>query len=187
VVRSAQNGEPVFGKNTKAMGGLKMAYDMYLKVEGVEGDSTDAKHGKWIEIVSYNHGISQAPGGSLSGQGALTGGKADHQDFSITKRLDSSSPTLALKCCMGEAIPEITFELCRATGEKTTFMKYVMRNVIVASVSPSGSADSEDPLPSEEVTFRYGEIAWSYTPTSPTGETGAAVEASWSTMEDKAM
>ena len=164
-----------------------MAYDMFLKIEGVDGDSSDSAHGKWIEVVSYSHGISQAPGGSLSGQGALTGGKADHQDFCITKRLDSASPTLALKVCSGEAIPEVTFELCRATGEKTTFMKYVFKNCIVALVAPSGAASGEDPLPSEEVTFRYGEINWAYTPTSATGKTGAAVEAKWSTMEDKAM
>lgn len=163
-----------------------MAYDMFLKVEGVDGDSTDAAHDKWIEVVSFSHGISQAPGGSLSGQGALTGGKADHSDFAITKRLDSSSPILALKCCMGEAIPEVTLEICRATGEKTTFMKYIFKPCIVASIAPHGSAASEDPLPMEEVTFRYGEIDWAYTPTTAAGETGAAIEAKWSTMEDVA-
>jgi len=163
-----------------------MAYAMYMKVEGVDGDSTDAKHQKWIEVESYSHAVSQAPGGSLSGQGGLTGGKADHADFSITKRLDSSSPILFLKCCSGEAIPEVTLEMCRATGEKTTFMKYVFKPCIVASVAPAGSASAGDPLPMENVTFRYGEIDLSYTPTTPKGETGAAVEAKWSTMEDTA-
>jgi len=164
-----------------------MAYAMYLKAEGIDGDSTDALHDKWIEIVSYSHAISQAPGGSLSGQGSLAGGKADHADFCLTKRLDSASPTLALKCCNGEAIPEVTFELCRATGEKVTFMKYVLKKVIVASVSPSGSGASQDPLPSEDVTLRYGEIYWSYVQTNADGSTGAAVEAAWSTETDGAL
>lgn len=161
-----------------------MAYAMYMKVEGVDGDSTDAAHQKWIEVESYAHAVSQAPGGSLSGQGALTGGKADHQDFSITKRLDSASPILFLKCCSGEAIPEVTLEICRATGAKTTFMKYVFKPCIVASICPSGSGKGEDPLPMEQVSFRYGEIDLSYTPTTAKGETGAAVESKWSTMED---
>ncbi len=43
-----------------------MAYAMYMKVEGVDGDSTDAAHDKWIEVVSYSHGLSQAFYGSGS-------------------------------------------------------------------------------------------------------------------------
>lgn len=164
-----------------------MAYDMFLKVEGVKGDSTDAAHKDWIEVLSYNHMISQAPGGSLSAQGALTGGRSDHRDFSITKRLDAASPILALKLCQGAPIPKVTFELCRATGEKTTFMKYTMKDCIIASIAPGGSGSSEDPLPMEEVTFRYSEIKWSYTPTTTAGKTGAAVEAAWSTTADKAL
>ncbi len=163
-----------------------MAYDMFLKIEGIEADSTDAAHPKWIEVLSYAHGVSQAPGGTLSAEGALTGGRADHQDFSIVKRLDSASPMLFLKCCTGEHIPRVELELCRATGEKTLFMKYVFDKCIIASVTPSGSGETEDPLPMEEVTFRYSAIHLSYTVTTG-GEAGAAFEAAWSTEQNQPM
>jgi type VI secretion system secreted protein Hcp len=164
-----------------------MTYDMFLKLEGIDGDSTDAKHQKWIEVLSYSHGVSQAPGGALSAEGALAGARADHQDFAIVKRLDSASPTLFLKCCKGEPIPKVELELCRATGEKTLFMKYEFVDCIIASCGPSGSGESEDPLPMEEVTLRYSEIHQSYTPTTTAGGTEAAVEAKWSTRENKAL
>ena len=30
-----------------------MAFDAFLKIEGIDGESTDDKHQKWIEILSY--------------------------------------------------------------------------------------------------------------------------------------
>ena len=166
-----------------------MAYDMFLKIDGINGDSADEKHKQWIEIVSYSHRISQAIGGAISAQGVHTGGRADHADFALVKRLDSASPTLNVYCCMGKHIPNITFELCRAMGDKTIFMVYTFKDSIVAAVSPSGSADADDPLPMEEITFRYGQINWAYTPTDITagGKTGAAVQSGWSTLMNKPM
>ena len=34
-----------------------MAVDMFLKIDGVDGESTDSAHDKWIEILSYSHGL----------------------------------------------------------------------------------------------------------------------------------
>ena len=166
-----------------------MSYDMFLKIDGINGDSADDKFKQWIEINSYSHRISQPIGGALSAQGVHTGGRADHADFSMTHRLDSATPILSLYCCTGKHIPNIELDLCRAMGDKTIFMTYKFKDSIVASVSPSGSAVSDDPLPMEEITFRYGQINWAYTPTDITGggKTGAAVQSGWSTLMNKPM
>lgn len=164
-----------------------MAVDMYLQIEGIKGDSTDSKHKEWIEILAYNHGITQATGGSHSAQGTHAGGRADHSDFSIVKRLDSASPILAKFCCDAKPIKNIVFECCRAMGEKTVFMKVTLKDSIVAAVQSSGSAKGDDLIPTEQVSFRYGEIHWEYTPTDARsgGKTGPAVKAAWSTIENK--
>jgi type VI secretion system secreted protein Hcp len=166
-----------------------MAFDAFLKIDGIQGDSADEKHLDWIEVNSFHHGISQPAGGASSAQGVHTGGRADHQEFTITKRLDSASPTLALYCCEGRHIPEITMECCRAMGEKTVFMLYRFKDTIVASVGTHGSAESDDPIPMEEVSFRYGEIHWEYTPTDPTGggKTKAPKRGGWSVHANKAL
>ena len=163
-----------------------MAFDSYIQVEGIDGDSTDSAHEKWIEILSYSHNIQQVTGGSSSAQGGFAGGKCDHGDFSVVKALDSSSPLLAKYCCDATPIPNITFELCRALGDKTCFMKYTFKDSIISSVSPTGNANGDDAIPLEQVTFRYGEIHWEYTPTDPTGggATGAAIQAGWSTLQN---
>jgi len=150
-----------------------MAYSMFLKVEGIDGDSTDAKHEDWIEVMSYSHGIlcraaQFVPEGYDNKPAQLTG-TSEHHDFTITKRVDKASPMLALKCSTGANIPEVTLELCRATGDKTAFMVYKLFNCIVAAFFPTGSGKAEDPLPFEEVKFRYGQIVWTYTVTATGG------------------
>jgi len=160
-----------------------MAVDMYMKIEGTDGESTDSKHEKWIEVSSYSHGLSQPISGA-SGTGGRTGGRADFQDFSITKVLDAASTDLNIKCAKGEHIPKIEFECCLASGEKHTFMKYTMTDCIITSVMPSCSEMSET-KPDEAVTIAYGTIKWEYTPIDHEGKAGASKDRTWSLEENK--
>ena len=163
-----------------------MAFDCFLEIDGIPGESTDEKHKDWIELLSYSHGLSQPSSGSVSSGGARTAERCDHQDFSIVKTLDKASPKLALFCCNGKHIDKITVELCRATGDKQLYMLYEMLNVIVSSVRPGGSSQGGEALPLEEVSFAYKQIGWSYTPTShETGKPEGAVETFWDLKENK--
>lgn len=159
-----------------------MSVDMFCKIEGVDGESTDDKHKDWIEILSYGHGVSQPVSGA-SRTGGRTGGRADFQDFTITKTLDKATPDLNLKCCNGAHIPKIEIELCLATEDKHVFMKYELEDVIVSSVSPGGSSGEVRPM--ESVSFAYGRIKWEYTPIDQKGKPGAAVDRTWILEENK--
>ncbi|KAA6187372.1 type VI secretion system tube protein Hcp [Thiohalocapsa marina] len=154
-----------------------MAFDAYLKVEGVDGEATDAAHDKWIQVLSYSVGLSQ-PVSGVTGTGGRTGGRADFQDLSIVKVIDNSTPDLSIKCAKGEHIPTVELELCLATGDKHTFMKYTFEDCIVTSVTPGGSSGGE-PKPTEQVSFAYGKIKWEYTPIDDTGAPGSTTDRKW--------
>jgi type VI secretion system secreted protein Hcp len=154
------------------------AVDMFLKIDGVPGESTDDKHKEWIEILSYDWGVSQPGAGTMSSGGARSAERSDHSDFSVVKTLDKTSPKLALFVCNGTHIPEVIIEFCRDTGDKQKFMEYKMTDVIISSVNPSGSTG--DVLPFEEVMFAYGTIEWTYTEIdSSTGKAKGDVKAHW--------
>jgi hypothetical protein len=38
-----------------------MAFDAFLKIDGIPGESTDDKHKDWIEILSFAHGLNNRP------------------------------------------------------------------------------------------------------------------------------
>ena len=76
-----------------------MAFDGYLNIEGIPGESTDRMHAAWIEIISFRHEVSQPAGSATSRIGGRTGARVDIQDFMINKVIDKSSPMLHLYCC----------------------------------------------------------------------------------------
>jgi type VI secretion system secreted protein Hcp len=163
-----------------------MAFDCFLKIDGIPGESQDAKHKDWIEVLSYSHGISQPASASRSSGGARTAERCDHSDFSIVKTLDKASPKLALFCCNGSHIKEVKMELCRATGDKQPYMKYLLNDVIVSNYRPGGSAQGGEALPMEEVSFNYGKIEWTYTATDhKTGKPAGDVKAHWDLIANK--
>jgi len=163
-----------------------MAFDCFLKVDGVPGESTDDKHKGWIELLSYSHGVSQPGSGAASSGGARSAERCDHQDFSIVHTLDKASPKLSLYCCNGKHLKEVVMELCRATGNKQKYMEYKLSDVIVSSVRPGGSAQGGEALPLEEVSFNYGKIEWTYTETDhKSGEAKGDVKANWDLTANK--
>lgn len=70
----------------------KMAVDYFLKIDGIQGESTDAKHEGEISTLSWSWGETQAttPG---AGGGAA---KVSMQDFRFSKAVDKTSPKLML-------------------------------------------------------------------------------------------
>lgn len=155
-----------------------MAFDAFLKIEGIDGESTDDLHAKWIEVQSFHHGVNQPMSGASS-TGGRTGGRADFSEFSIVKTIDQATPDLNIYCASGKHIPKIEVELCLASGDKLPFMKYVLEDVVVSAVSPGGSSESGDIRPSEEVSFAYGKCKWEYTSIDQTGAVGDTVDRTW--------
>jgi len=163
-----------------------MAFDAFLKIDGIPGESTDDKHKDWIEILSYSWGVSQTASGSASTSGGASSERADFQDFSIVKALDKASPKLALACADGTHIKEVIIELCRAGGDKLKYMEYKMSNAIVTSMRPGGASQGGETLPLEEVSFNYGKIEWTYTQQKRAdGSGGGNVAAGWDLEKNK--
>jgi type VI secretion system secreted protein Hcp len=157
-----------------------MAFDAFLKIDVIPGESSDDKHKDWIEVLSYSHGVSQPSAGSRSTGGAASAERCNHSDFSIVKALDKSSPKLALFCCNGKHITSVKLELCRATDPKTTYVEYKLSDCIISSYRPAGSGQGGEALPLEEVSFNYGKIEWKYIQTdAKTGSPKGNVEANW--------
>ena len=156
------------------------AYEMFLRIDGIPGESTHETHKDWIEVLSYSHSVYLPSSGSRSSGDTRTAERCDHQDFSVVKMLDKASPILALLCCNGQYIGEIRLELCQATGDKNRYMEYRFSDVIITAIRPGSSGLSGGARPLEEVSFNYSQIEWSYTAYDPdTGLPEGNVGAKW--------
>ena len=130
---------------------------VFLRIDGIAGESTDEAHKEWIDVLSFSHSISPPVEG-----GCRASGRTDVRSFSVTKAVDKASKDLQTYCANGEHIPKVEVEFCQDTGDEHCFLKFIMKDVIVTSVSPSGSADGD--RPTEEVSFAYERIEREYTP-----------------------
>ena len=141
-----------------------MAFDAFIKIDGVPGESTDDKHKDWIEVLSYSWGVAQPKSGAASTAGGASAERADFQDFSIVKVLDKASPKLALACARREAHQgghSGTLSGRRRQGEVHGIQADQLHRQLRYAAEALPRA--ERPLPLEEVAFNYGKIEWTYT------------------------
>lgn len=155
-----------------------MAFDAFIKIDGVEGESSDDKHAGWIEVTSFNTGLSQTVSSTASSAGGASAERADFQDFSFSKQIDKASPKLALACADGTHINTVLVELCRSGTDKVKFMEYKLTNCIISGVTTSGNGGGD--FPSENVNIDFGKMEWSYTQQKRQGGGAAGnVAAGW--------
>jgi type VI secretion system secreted protein Hcp len=161
-----------------------MAFDAFLKIDGIPGESTDDKHTDWVELVSFSHSMDQPASATASSAGGATAERVNHSAFNFTHLLDKASPKLYEACCTGKHIKEVTLELCRAGGDKVKYMEIKLEQVLVSSVAPSGA--SGDGFPNEKVSLSYGKIKWTYTQQKRAdGAGGGNVSAGWDLTSNK--
>ena len=159
-----------------------MAVDIYLKLDGIPGESHDSKHKDWIQILSFSHSLSQA-GSMFSGGGQSTSGRVDMADVSVMKRVDKSTPKLNWTLASGAHVKSAIIEFCQSTKDKHVFMKYSFEDVTLSSLQPSAASGGDFPL--ENLGFRFSKIEWEYTPIDEKGGKLPSAKAWWDVKENK--
>lgn len=146
-----------------------MAVDMFLKLDGIPGDSTDAQLKGEIVLESFSWGETNtlAHNAFTAGGGAGTG-KVSFQDFHFTARVSKASPKLMLACANGQHIPSATLTLRKGTPQQENqfvFLVYKFTNVVMTSVQDTGSGD----VPQELASFAFQKISVEFKEQTPTG------------------
>ena len=83
------------------------AVDMFIKIEGIPGESQDQNHKDWIDVLSFDKSVVRQPG-SGAGGGRAGSQAAEASDLFVPKYIDKARPQLVLACCEGRPIPELT-------------------------------------------------------------------------------
>jgi type VI secretion system secreted protein Hcp len=152
-----------------------MAVDMFMKINGIDGESKDSKKQKYIDVLAWSWGISNS-GSAHAGPGAGSG-KVNVQDLSFTKWVDAASPKLALACCDGKHFADATLVVRKAGEKPVEYITIKMQEVMITSLSTGGSG-GEDRL-TENVTLNFGKVSLDYVPQDDKGAPGTAIPMTW--------
>ncbi|MGH9224635.1 MAG: Hcp family type VI secretion system effector [Acidimicrobiales bacterium] len=152
------------------------AVDFFLKLDGVDGESTDDQHKNELDIESFSWGLSNSGSAAHAGGGGR--GKASFQDFHFTAPVSRASPKLFLACASGQHIPTATLTCRKAGGSQQEFMVIKMTDILISDYQLGGDETSEA-LPMEQVSMNYSKVEFEYRPQRADGMLEASVKAGW--------
>jgi type VI secretion system secreted protein Hcp len=155
----------------------------YIKFDGVDGESTDARHKNWSDLQSVSFGIKVE---TTTGAGGSTR-RAVAGEVQCVKVLDKSSPLLMRALTLGEIIPILTIEFTRSTAAgDEPYLKYELENILISSysISPGGGGSGEgEQAPTETLSLNYEKITVTYTERDEAGQVKGTVAYTWSVEE----
>ena len=160
-----------------------MALDMYINMgKTIKGESRDKVQGPLgdIDVLAWSWGMSQS--GSTHSGGGGGAGKANFQDLSFTKYMDSASNALMAALAKGSHLPECTLMVRKAGEGQHKYILIKMEEVIVTSLSTGGSG-GEDRL-TENVTLNFGKVTFAYTPQDIKGNVAGDKTFTWNIAEN---
>jgi type VI secretion system secreted protein Hcp len=152
------------------------AFDYFLKIDGIEGESRSSLHKGEIDVESWSWGESRSR--PVGGAGAAAG-RVDMSDFSFTMELSKASPELFLACAEGNHIKAAWLTGSRPTAggkEVDYFLKWSFADLLVSSYHTGASGRA---APADQVTFSFGKIEVEYKVQKADGSFGDAFKAGW--------
>jgi len=155
--------------------------DYFLKIDGIEGESTDDKHKNEIDVLSWSWGETNA--GTHSGRGGGGAGKVTMQDFHFVMEANKSTPKLMLNCAAGQHIPKAVLVCRKAGGEQQEYLKITFSDMLISSYQTGGS--SGDVVPVDQVSLNFSKIEFEYKPQKAEGGLGSPVKAGWDVKANK--
>ena len=157
------------------------AFDYFLKIDGIQGESTDAKHKDEIEVLSWSWGETQEIAASPGGGGGT--GKVAMTDLHVSANISRASPQLLLACASGKHVKSAILSGRKAGKAQAEFLTFSLSDVLVSGYQTGGSV-AEAPL--DSISLNFSKIEMTYREQTAKGSLGPAIRVGWDRKTNKA-
>lgn len=146
-------------------------YNIYLKLDGICGESVSDKYADWIELTGVDFAVANA---SVSAQGAgSAAGKAKLESFEVTKSYDCSSVSLLANSLSGKHVKNGQIAFVAKSGEAS----YPVLTINLTDIAISRyQFDDLD----ETIQLSFAAFEFSYVGQDATGAKKPPVKGGWS-------
>jgi type VI secretion system secreted protein Hcp len=148
------------------------AVDYFLKIDGIDGESTDDRHKNEIDVESWSWGVSPS---SPSNTGRASS-KPCVSPISFAKLIDKATPQLMVNAVSGMLIPKAVLTARKAGEQQQEFLKIELTNVLVSSYQTGGSSGS---VPVDQFSLNFAKMTVEYRMQKPDGTLGDPSSASF--------
>ncbi len=121
----------------------------YLRINGIDGESSVSDHDKWIDVVDFSTGVTTL---------ADNGNKSDLLPFVFTHKVDAATPKIQKSIMNGTSISDAEFDYCNVSAGNSKLVLKIEFTEIALVDSTIGFA--EDGSNIETVTFVARAIKW---------------------------
>jgi type VI secretion system Hcp family effector len=140
------------------------ALDYFLEIDGIPGESVDARHKDWIDIDSFSWGVTNP------------GGKPAFMPYGWTQALDKSTPKVFVAVASGRHYPKVSMETVRTVdAPRDSFFTMTFEDVQFTSLQMNGSSDSIEVAGA----LVYNKVTMTYRPLKGDGSYGNPIVGSW--------
>ena len=153
--------------------------DIFLKIDGIRGESKEFGHVDEIEVISWAWNI-HVDSRYLSGAGGGAG-KASVGDIEIVHMIDCSSPNLMRYALKGTPIPKAILTMRKSGGSPLDFQKFTLENVRITGVNPLGSGGTYI----ENVRLSFAKVKQEYTIQNAMGGSNGVITAAFDLRENR--
>ena len=143
-----------------------MGADIFLKIDGIPGESFAKDHKDEIDILSWSWGASQQASMHLGGGAGK--GRSTVNDIVFTKGTDMATNKLYTACLTGQHIKEMTLSCNKAAGDgRVEFIKTKLESCYITSISTSASSGAEY---MENFSVTFAKVSQDYVKQDDTGK-----------------
>jgi type VI secretion system secreted protein Hcp len=150
--------------------------DMFLRIDGIPGESAQKGHEKWIPVLSADWGVSHDVGLAHHGGGAGAA-KAEFRPASFTAWTSVATPLLFAACVAGTHAATATFEAVHPGDRPRVAVRWDFEDALVTSLGTSGAEGSA--TPTDSFSLSYSRIRVTTFEQDPRGGAGVATARGW--------
>ena len=158
-----------------------MAQDLFLKLTGIEGEATDSRHPKEIEVLSWNWNVTQSS--SLHAGAGGGAGKCTVNDLVIEHYVDRATPNLIQHCLTGKHVSEAVLVARKAGGTPLEYLKITMEDVLISRLTTVCNPNMR--APREQVSLSFARFKQEYVTQNAQGGSAGAVSVGYDIKANK--
>lgn len=130
--------------------------NIFLKIDGINGESKDAQHTGWTDVNAYSWGAKR------NGRSAIRGatGKANYHNLTVHCQIDKTTAGALLYTSNGNRIRTVELSACKAGGGQMEYYRITLENVNLIEVllrDHGAVTDIEYEFEADKVKFQYWE------------------------------
>lgn len=150
--------------------------DLFMDIDGVEGESTDDRHKRWIDISSVGWVVARA--GDTGAVGSTrTRGAAQFEDLTWTQVMDKSFPKVFEAVADGTIFPFVDIDFQTQIGSSdVVFFNMHFESVGMTGIALEGTTQGP---PTVAGSFNYEAVTVTYSQFDREGKKLGDISASW--------